>query len=126
MAKKPENSGLTGKADKGGKSRPPPPEGARFKPGESGNPGGRPKAFKAFREACQSHLDEVLETWISVLRDPVADTFARLKAGEHIAAYAVGKPPQAVTIEDPDGTVKTLADLIREASIAGANETDAG
>lgn len=103
-----ENRGKTG-------AKRPPPEGRRFRKGESGNPGGRPLAFKAFRDLCQAQLELVLKTWVEILKNKKADPHARNKAGENIAAYAVGKPPQGIQIQDADGAAMTMADLIRSA-----------
>lgn len=84
-----------------------------FKKGQSGNPGGRPKLITEFRQACQEEWRSVFETWKQIMNNEGADQFARIAAAKEIAAYGFGKPSQAVAIEDPDGAVHTLADVIR-------------
>lgn len=50
-----------------------------WKPGESGNPGGRPKGYTAFRKLCRSHTTKALDALVDAL-----DT-----EGERVAAAKV-------------------------------------
>ena len=40
----------------------------RFRPGQSGNPGGRPKAERNVRELAQQHTAEAVEALVDVVR----------------------------------------------------------
>jgi hypothetical protein len=72
----------------------------RFKPGQSGNPKGRPKSFDAFRELAQAiaketvdadNADHVAE---AILRDwAISDDIAKQKA---FIEYAFGKVPDKI------------------------------
>ena len=53
---------------------------AKFKPGQSGNPGGRPKVPTDLREAARAHTTEALETLVAILRSPKSPTAARVQA----------------------------------------------
>ena len=76
--------------------------GKGFKKGKSGNPGGRPKGSKGFKERCRAFADdEGLDTLIGIARD--SDGKDRLKAVELLLAYGYGKPRQALDIGDGEG-----------------------
>jgi len=47
-----------------------PPVQHRFKPGQSGNPGSRPKGLaRKIREAVGDDVDMLIEFWVSAVRD---------------------------------------------------------
>jgi hypothetical protein len=64
-----------------------------FKPGQSGNPGGRPPTEAAFRRECRKFVDEhVLRTW----QEEVLEKGERwLEASRLLAAYGYGLPKEA-------------------------------
>ena len=81
------------------KQRPP---GKPFKKGQSGNPGGRPKVAKAFREECQKFMeDEGWEYLFSLARNGGRE---QKPAIELIASYAYGKPKQGLELSGEDGS----------------------
>ena len=92
--------------------RPPPPVGNNgkttggatgkgFKPGQSGNPSGRPKVAAEFKERCRAFVDEhVIAAWENEVRT-LGEHW--MKASELLAAYAYGKPTQAVEHTGADG-----------------------
>jgi len=76
--------------------------GKGFKPGQSGNPGGRPKRVKPFKDRCQTFMEEEgIDALISIAQSPRDKN--RFKALELIAAYSWGKPKQGVELTGEDG-----------------------
>ena len=76
--------------------------GKGFEPGQSGNPSGRPKGTKGFRERCREFADE---KGLPVLID-IAESAKhkdRLKAVELLLAYGYGKPKQGVELTGEEG-----------------------
>jgi len=67
-----------------------------FKPGQCGNPGGRPKADVRVKELARAHTEQAIQTLVDALsneRTSVAAAVALLDRGW-------GKPAQAITGED--------------------------
>jgi hypothetical protein len=72
-----------------------------FKKGQSGNPGGRPKGFVDFKQACQDRSMRALELLDDALGQgpsPVA-----IEAAKVLLSYGWGKPTQVV---DLNATIK--------------------
>jgi hypothetical protein len=73
-----------------------------YQPGQSGNPNGRPKVVREFRERCRNFMDR--EGW-QVLEEIARAKGGRdqLKAIETLAAYAYGRPTQPLSGDaDPE------------------------
>mgnify|MGYP001566941888 FL=1 len=70
-----------------------------WKKGQSGNPGGRPKEAKAFKEFCRDLMEREGVGEIPKLTHAV-DERVRLAAWRFIAEYAFGKPLQPVGGDD--------------------------
>ena len=76
--------------------------GKGFMPGQSGNPGGRPKVVKEFIERCREYMNvEGIDSLIEIARDPKDKD--KMRAIELLAGYAWGKPKQGVKFGDEDG-----------------------
>ena len=71
----------------------------RFRKGESGNPGGRPKIALAWKERCRKFLEDEggWDRLVSMAKSPIdgGDAFPALKL---MAEYAYGKPQQHVDL----------------------------
>lgn len=65
-----------------------------FKPGQSGNPGGRPKAVRELLEVARAACPETLAYLVRVRDDEGEETRARLEAGKILLAYGLGAPPK--------------------------------
>ena len=76
--------------------------GKGFQPGQSGNPGGRPKQAKPFKDRCQTFMEkEGIDMLISIAQNPRDKS--RFKALELIAAYSFGKPKQGLELTGDEG-----------------------
>lgn len=89
-----------------------------FKPGQSGNPLGRPKEDKTIKELARQHTQNALQTLIEIATNPKAKDTARVQAANAILDRAWGKPTQytenvnmGMTLQD---YLDTLADTIDE------------
>jgi uncharacterized protein DUF5681 len=77
--------------------------GKGFQPGQSGNPGGRPKGIAAkAREVCGSDGEKLITFWFAVMNDASYEVKDRLAASRLLSERGFGKPPQFMPIEDAD------------------------
>lgn len=86
-----------------------------FKPGVSGNPGGRAKVVGELRDLARTHTATALNTLIELMQhDPNGKV--RLEAANAVLDRGYGKPSQSVSVDaDVRTTVtKKLADLTDE------------
>ena len=67
-----------------------------FKPGKSGNPGGRPATLAAMQELARTHTEAAIEALVLAL----ADDKQRVAAASVLLDRAWGKPAQAITGAD--------------------------
>lgn len=72
----------------------PSPNSGSFKPGQSGNPGGRPKAQHNLLELCRNLAPKALEALEAALEVPKE----RVRAAEILLAYGYGRPVQAMNV----------------------------
>lgn len=78
-------------------------------PGQSGNPGGRPKEVGHVRELARQHTEEAIQTLVQIMRTGKPDR-ARVAAAEVLLDRAWGKPTQPIG-EDGKGLVLRIAGL---------------
>ncbi len=76
-----------------------------FQPGESGNPGGRPKGESKVREAARLYTDAAMAVLVDALGDE--DMRVAIKAAETILDRGWGRPPQAVVGDSDYDPIQT-------------------
>ena len=111
--KKPENRQRTGNS-------------TSFKPGRSGNPGGRPRRTQEERDALAKIRElapraaEVLE---EMLDNDATPAPTRIKAVELILDRTYGKPDMAVKVEDPkNDALKDIREQVARIKAAVSGE----
>lgn len=89
---------------------------AQFKPGQSGNPGGRPKGTTNVRlteaarqEMAKRHGITPLEFLMSILRDPKAPLRQKVDAAKSAAPYMHAKMPISIQGGDQDKPIRLEA-----------------
>jgi hypothetical protein len=70
-----------------------------WKPGQSGNPGGRPAVVREVRELAQKHSAEAIETLVKIMQNEKAPLNTRAAAAGAILDRAVGRPEFSGKIE---------------------------
>jgi len=65
-----------------------------FKPGQSGNPTGRPKSDKTIRDLAKVYTKDALKTLSQIIKNPKASDTARVEACNAILDRGWGKAPQ--------------------------------
>ena len=67
-----------------------------FRPGQSGNPNGRPKVVADVQNAAREHSSEAIETLAGIMHNPKAPAAARISAACALLDRGYGKPLQTV------------------------------
>ena len=83
-----------------------------FKPGQSGNPGGRPISVKGYVDKRTRHGRSEIDTLYRISHDPKAGAAARISAANSLLDRLYGKPSQAVEVSGPDGGPVELRALV--------------
>jgi hypothetical protein len=73
-----------------------------WRPGQSGNPRGRPKAPFDIAALCREHAPEAVATLVAALKDPRH----KVAAAEALLNRGFGKPAQSVSIESHAAAVQ--------------------
>jgi hypothetical protein len=69
-----------------------------WKPGQSGNPGGRPKAVRDLAVAARLHTADALATLAQIANDPKAPHHARVTACSELLDRGWGRAPQHIEL----------------------------
>lgn len=72
-----------------------------WKPGQSGNPGGRKKDQHIVRDAARKYTQEALDTLVALMRNGKQE-ITRVNASNAILDRGWGKPAQAIVGGDED------------------------
>ena len=67
-----------------------------FKPGQSGNPLGRPKSDKTIRDLARVHTKDALKTLSDIVKNPKASDTARVQAANALLDRGWGRAPQYI------------------------------
>jgi uncharacterized protein DUF5681 len=98
---------------------------AKFQKGQSGNPGGRPKAVAEVQELARQHTPDAIKTLAQIMRDPKAPPAARAMASNSILDRAFGRPPQTVDARISHRAVRDMSDAELLAIAASEQESEA-
>ncbi len=69
-----------------------------WKPGQSGNPGGRPRLIGPIRDLARAHTETAIETLVDIMTRSKSDA-ARARAAEAILDRGWGRPPAEIQVE---------------------------
>lgn len=98
-----------------------------FKPGASGNPGGRPKEVAHVKELAKSHTEEAIRTLASIMRSDEQPAAARVKASECLLDRAWGKSEATVNVNDNRAPRDlSTAEILAALAAVGVAGTEAG
>ncbi|MBV8458414.1 MAG: hypothetical protein JO122_17570 [Acetobacteraceae bacterium] len=85
-----------------------------WKPGESGNPSGRPAGLRAVQRAAREKTPDALRYLARVIDDDGGDRRSGIVAAQTILTWAYGKPPEFDPKEDRQGAKIDITRLPRE------------
>jgi hypothetical protein len=116
----PENRGKTGAKKLNGGIDPSVGEATRFKPGESGNPGGRPRIAK-LSEACRAKLGALVpddaegRTYAEAIAEKLVQLALKgdLRAAQELADRGEGRPSQMAPPAEQHGVKVVVIDVPR-------------
>lgn len=69
-----------------------------FKPGQSGNPGGRPKGYAEIIDAARAHGEAAISVLVASLTDK--DARLRVAAAQALLERGYGKPAQHLSLSE--------------------------
>jgi hypothetical protein len=82
----------------------------RFRKGQSGNPGGRPKIFTEVKQAAREHTEAAIAALVGVVNNKEAPAAARVAAANAILDRGWGKPGQYVETSVRNRPIRELTD----------------
>ena len=91
-----------------------------FKPGQSGNPSGRPKVDKTLKALAREHTAAAIERLAAIMNDKGASPSAQVAAATALLDRGHGKPLQQLEVGDA-GAFSDMDDKALDAFIANAS-----
>lgn len=82
------------------------PGNPNWQKGQSGNPGGRPKGYAEFLEACRGHTQEALAVIVGALASE--NERIQIDAAQYLIDRGWGKAPQAMAGEGGEGAAELV------------------
>jgi Family of unknown function (DUF5681) len=95
----------------------------RFKRGQSGNPGGRPKIFTEVKQAAREHTEAAIEALVGVMNNEEATPAARVAAAVAILDRGWGRPETYAKVNHTRVSAEELTDD-ELATIATGSDSD--
>ena len=83
------------------------PRGRPLQPGQSGNPGGRPRVIAELQELARAHAPEAIAELARLAKDAKSET-VRIAAIKELLDRAYGKPTQFVAAENDEQALNDL------------------
>ena len=90
-----------------------------FKPGQSGNPGGRPKVDKTVKALAREHTEDAVRTLAEILKNGAASESSRVQAASALLDRGWGRPLQQLEIGEA-GAFSEMDEEAVDAFIASA------
>ena len=79
---------------------------SQFQPGQSGNPGGRPKASAKVRDLAREYTEQALQVLVEIATEGESEA-ARVAAANAILDRGKGKPTQPIDGDGEGGPIPT-------------------
>jgi hypothetical protein len=98
---------------------------AKFRPGQSGNPGGRPKVLGEIQELARGYTKKAIETLAAIMQNEKTSPSARVAAASAILDRGYGKPQSTFAGSSEEDSL-TLEDLIHMSYQVGKEGTAGG
>ena len=97
----------------------------RFVPGQSGNPGGRPKVLEEVRELGKAASPKIMRAFIKMALDEKTPAAQRIAAGNAVLDRTMGKPEQQHRVSGQINFAHLLAEYTQLRALEDGGELEA-